>query len=69
MISTENLQRIYVQVALGTPKWKSPFPLTDEMSEFWDEVEDEVRKIKTSGGTLEGFGIEVPNVEIPRKLP
>jgi hypothetical protein len=34
MITTDNLQRIYVQVALGTPKSQCPFPLTKEMSEM-----------------------------------
>ena len=62
MITTDNLQRIYVQVALGTPKSRSPFPLTKEMSEIWDKISDEVRKIKASGDTLAGFELEVPDM-------
>jgi hypothetical protein len=41
MITTDNLQRIYVQVALGTPKSRSPFALTQEMPEAWDKITDE----------------------------
>jgi hypothetical protein len=35
-----------VQVTLGTPKSRCPFPLTEEMSDAWDKITDEVRKIK-----------------------
>jgi hypothetical protein len=68
MITTDNLQRIYVQVALGTPKSRSPFPLTKEMSEMWGKISDEVPKIKASGGTWAGFELDVPDIEVPRKI-
>jgi hypothetical protein len=68
MIMTDNLQRIYVQVALGTPKSRSPFALTQEMPEAWDKITDEVCAIKASGGVLDFLDIEVPMIEVPRKI-
>ena len=71
MISTESMQRIYVQVALGTPKIKSPFSLTKEESEFWDQLADEVREIKAFNGVLDFPDLEVPTIEVPkvREIP
>jgi hypothetical protein len=38
------------------------------MSQIWDKISDEVRKIKASGDTLAGFELEVPDIEIPREI-
>jgi hypothetical protein len=33
-----------------------------------DKIGDEVREILASGGTLDGFELEVPDIQVPSKI-
>jgi hypothetical protein len=42
------------------------FPLTQEMSEAWDKITDEIRKIIASGGILDFPDIAEPKIDMHR---
>jgi hypothetical protein len=59
MIDAEDVQRMYVQITLGTAKRDSPFPLTDEMSRAWDQIAREVAQAPPNSI------FDVPEIEVP----
>lgn len=63
MVGAEQAQRIYVQIALGTSKADYPWPLDDEASVFWDEVEASVAAIRNRGDDLDIAEVtEIPDL-------
>lgn len=62
-MNAEIRHRIYLNVALGTRKEESGFPLTQEMEAYWDEVAAEVADIRAAGFDLD-IPWETPDVDV-----
>jgi len=64
-VDTRTMEKILTQVVLGVLKEDSPFPLNDEESILWDQLDAEVTAID---GIVEIPDTEVPDVEIPNPV-
>ena len=55
MANSDDVIRIYAQIANGVSKADSSIPLNAELSNLWDEMEKEVKQYK-----LKNIGFEIP---------
>jgi hypothetical protein len=63
MADSDDVIRIYVQIANGISKSESSVKLDEELSNLWDEIEGEVVEMKEQGLELE-VPFEVPEVDV-----
>lgn len=67
MADSRDIERIYVQIVLDTPKTASTVKLTPELDALWDQIAGEVAEMRRQGL---GFDIpaEIPDVVIAAKV-
>jgi hypothetical protein len=64
-LDTEEIEHIYVQVMLGTPKDQYP-QLSEDGSRFWDELAAEVERRTAENPDIDW---EAPDIELPTLPP